>query len=164
MAVTDATAYPTGFELRLVTRARTCRYGPDDDPFDPATMWRVRHSPGRGELPPEFLCFGLEFADGTKATNLGSLPDPEKDPGASVLMQGSGGGAGGSWETQYWCWPLPPEGPLAFVCEWSAKDIPLTRAGVDARIVLDAAARAEVLWDDPAPGAGGPRSDSLTFG
>ena len=164
VAVADATAYPTGFELRLVTRARTTDYGSGDDPFDPATMWRMRHPPGRGELPPEFLRFGLEFADRTKATNLGGFPDPEKDPGARVLMQGSGGGGGGSWETQYWCWPLPPEGPLAFVCEWPAKGIALTRAEVDARIVLDAAARAEVLWDDPGPGAGDARSNFLTFG
>jgi hypothetical protein len=166
VAVTDATAYPTGFELRLVSRARTAagHGAPWDDPFDPATMLRMRHAPGRGELPPEFLRFGLEFADGTKATNLGGFQDPEKDPGTRVLMEGSGSGGGASWDTEYWSWPLPPEGPLAFVCEWPAKGIPLTRAEVDARLVLDAAARAEVLWDDPGPGPAGPRSDFLSLG
>jgi hypothetical protein len=165
VAVTDATAYPTGFELRLVMRARRAGYGgPGDDPFEPGLMWGMRHGRRGGELPPEFLRFGLEFADGTKATNLGGFPDAEGEPAERVLIGGRGGGGGGSWEMEYWSWPLPPEGPLAFVCEWPAKGIPLTRAEVDARLVLDAAGRAEVLWDDPGPGPAGPRSDFLSLG
>jgi hypothetical protein len=151
VAVTDATAYPTGFELRLVMRSRAAGYGgPGDDPFEPGLMWGIHRRRGRGraEPPPDFLRFGLAFADGTKATNLGGFPDPEGEPAGRVLMGGRGGGGGGSWEMEYWSWPLPPEGALAFVCEWPAKGISLTRAEVDARIVLDAAARAEVLWDD----------------
>jgi hypothetical protein len=45
--------------------------------------------------------------------------------------------------------PIPPPGQLAFVCEWPALQIPLTRATLDAEVIRDAARRAVVLW--PAP-------------
>jgi hypothetical protein len=37
---------------------------------------------------------------------------------------------------------------LALVCEWPAAGIPLTRHEIDARLILDAAARAEVIFSD----------------
>jgi hypothetical protein len=45
-------------------------------------------------------------------------------------------------------WPLPPAGPLEFVCEWPAHVIPETRAGLEAQLVLDAAGRSTRLWPD----------------
>ena len=68
---------------------------------------------------------------------------------ATCLDGGGGGGGGGNWETEYWVWPLPPPGPFAFVCEWPAKGIPLTRKEIDAQAMRDAAAQAETLWEDP---------------
>src|SRR5256885_6760927 len=56
---------------------------------------------------------------------------------------------------RYWVWPLPPPGPVAFVCEWPAFGIPESRAELHARLILDAAARAVELWPedgDPARG------------
>jgi len=47
---------------------------------------------------------------------------------------------------RFWLWPLPPPGPLAFVCEWPKKGIGERRVDIDASVVLDAAARAEPLW------------------
>jgi hypothetical protein len=38
---------------------------------------------------------------------------------------------------------------MAFVCEWPALGIPVTRAEVDTRIILETAARALTLWDLP---------------
>jgi hypothetical protein len=43
-------------------------------------------------------------------------------------------------------------GPLAFVCEWPARDIPESRVEIDAGLVLEAAARAVPIW----PGQGSP--------
>lgn len=57
-----------------------------------------------------------------------------------------GGGGGGAWDGEYWLWPLPPPGPLAFVCEWPARGIPQTRSEVDASLVCDAAEQAEIIW------------------
>ena len=44
--------------------------------------------------------------------------------------------------------PLPPAGKLAFVCEWPAAGIPLTRHEIDAQIILDAASHAQQLFTD----------------
>jgi hypothetical protein len=49
---------------------------------------------------------------------------------------------------RYWIWPLPPAGPVTFVCQWPALGIPESRADVDAELILDAAARAVQLWPE----------------
>jgi hypothetical protein len=48
----------------------------------------------------------------------------------------------------YWVWPLPPEGPLAFVCEWPIADIPETRTEIDSALLRDAAADAVIVWPE----------------
>ena len=157
VAVLGGTAYPTGFEFKLVVRSRGNREGLDD--FDPLELHHpfVRRRHGRGrDIPPELLRFGIEFSDGSKATNLQeSWGDPSRQPPSPVLMPGGGGGGAGNWETQFWVWPLPPEGPLAFVCEWPASEIPLTRLEVDAALVREAAAQAEILWELDRGGSSG---------
>jgi hypothetical protein len=45
-------------------------------------------------------------------------------------------------------WPLPPAGPLAFVCEWPGRGIAESRMEPDARLILEAAGRAVTLWPD----------------
>ena len=54
-----------------------------------------------------------------------------------------------------------PPGPLAFVCEWPARGIALSRAEVDANLVPDAAKHAETLWP-PQPSRGGFTSYPVT--
>jgi hypothetical protein len=61
----------------------------------------------------------------------------------------------GSWHWEFWAWPLPPPGPLAFVCEWPAHGISLTRHEIDAGVLLHAAETVETLWDEPGPAGGG---------
>ena len=73
--------------------------------------------------------------------------------GVDALQGDLGGGGGGRWRQSYWVWPLPPSGPLAFVCEWSAASIPVTRREIDAQLVLDAAERAQQIFE------AGPRSE-----
>ena len=139
VAVGRIAAYPTGFafETLVVPSAPN-----DDDDADP--MMR-RFRPGRRELPPELLRFGLRFADGTKATST-HLRLGEEVPEGPVLTPRRGGGGGGEWEQEWWVWPLPPAGPLAFVCEWPGRGIPLTSVEIDAREIIDAAARAQVIF------------------
>ena len=72
-----------------------------------------------------------------------------------MLFPDGGGGGGRRYDMRYWVWPLPPPGPVAFVCEWPAFGIPESRAELDARLILDAAARAVESWPedgDPARG------------
>jgi hypothetical protein len=50
-------------------------------------------------------------------------------------------------EVDLWVWGLPPPGPLAFVCEWPAPNIPETRAEMEAGLVLGAGC-AVAIWPD----------------
>ena len=72
-------------------------------------------------------------------------------------MLSPGGGSGGprSYDMSMWVWPLPPPGPVAFVCEWAAESIALTRREIDAEPILDAARRSEAMWPDESPNEGG---------
>ncbi|HJQ73889.1 MAG TPA: hypothetical protein VJ814_03310, partial [Gaiellaceae bacterium] len=105
-------------------------------------------------LEPEVLRLGVQFSDGRKATNVdGRMPfgmpgEPDEPPEGPVLFPRGGGGGDGRWQQGFWVWPLPPAGPLAFVCEWPAAGIPETRNEIDAALVRDAAADAAVLWPD----------------
>src|SRR5262249_44534885 len=105
---------------------------------------------------PDSLRFGLQYADGRKATTMGRRF--EKTPvekTSLVLSPGGGGGSERSFDMFMWVWPLPPAGPVAFVCEWGAESIPLTRHEIDAKQILEAAERSEALWpEEPSDGEG----------
>jgi hypothetical protein len=46
--------------------------------------------------------------------------------------------------------PLPPPGPLAFICAWPGRGIPTARTEVDGAAIRAAADAAVTLWlDDP---------------
>ena len=151
--IPSVTVYPEVFEFQLEIRHR------DREALSHQFMWP--HGPSRraGELDPELLRFGLQFSDGSKATNLypGPAPrDPDRPPAGPILAGGGGGGggdaAGGSrWQYEYWVWPLPPEGPLVFVCEWPIGDIPETRSEMDSAPLRDAARDAVALWSGSEP-------------
>ncbi len=109
----------------------------------------------------EQLRFGLRFADGRKATNVGGPVawDAGEPPADGALLVGRGGSGGERrWDQRLWAWPLPPAGELLFACEWPAQEIALTTLALDAEAILSAAARACVLWpapdlpERPAPG------------
>jgi hypothetical protein len=98
----------------------------------------------------------LQLADGTRVIGQhggpgrpgGPGPDPGTEPDRPILRPFLGGGGPRSSFWRWWAWPLPPAGPLEFVCEWPALGIPETRAGLDAQLILDAAGRSTRLWPD----------------
>jgi hypothetical protein len=147
VCITRIAAYPTGFAFDVVTL--THRPDPEIDPllFE---QNRLVHRPAKPGIPPELLRFGVQFADGSKATNVGGrdFPQGRRNPVGPVMMGRGGGGGGGRWTQTQWVWPLPPPGPVAFVCEWPALDVPLTRAEFDAQVILDAADRAQVIFSE----------------
>jgi hypothetical protein len=49
---------------------------------------------------------------------------------------------------QWWVWPLPPAGPLEFICQWPVYGIGETRVGIDGQVILDAARRSVQLWPE----------------
>lgn len=152
VAVADVVAYSTGIELGLAVRLRTV-----DELDDPYGMRYARPRAGRADLAGEFLRFGVELADGSRATNIDAIPfgDPERTLSSPVLVPRGGGGGGRTWDQRMWLWPLPPAGTLAFACEWPKRGIELTRAEVDTAPILAAAAAAEQLWQGGGPTPGG---------
>ncbi len=145
VAVTGVRAFPTGFGFTLSVRLRT-QPGPD--------TWLWQHAGvldhpllAAGELPDEVLRFGVRFADGRKATTLDPHPwDTEQEPQGPVLLQHGGGGGGRSWDMEYWVWPLPPPGLVAFACEWPLRQLSETLVEIDSLPIIQAAGRAAQLW------------------
>jgi hypothetical protein len=148
VAVWGVAAFPTGITFSVAT---VLRESVDDVDLDPdMSMYhysRLRRS-GPDALPDDLLRFGVQMPDGTKATNLMTgLSLPEGTPTGPVLMQRGGRGGGRVYRQGWWLWPLPPEGPLTFVCEWPAHEITLTRHEVDAGPIREAAKDAQAIWD-----------------
>jgi hypothetical protein len=140
-------AFPTGFEFEVVAQFR-----PTGETWDPMHgLAGLRGKPGDeyGALSDEHLRFGVQFADGRKATNVGPPMWGVAVGTEGPMLHPGGGGAGASMaNTTYWVWPLPPPGPLAFVCEWPKYGIPLTRQEIDGEMLLAAAAQAVDLWPE----------------
>jgi hypothetical protein len=149
LSVHSGRAYEHGFEFTLGVRQRK---PPQENGHDPMMLWH----PGLRRGFEDALRFGIAFADGRKATIFDQRPwwgDPENQTSPDiVLMQRGGGGGGKSWNFEFWAWPLPPDGPVAFVAEWPVEGIELTRAEIDSSVVRDAATRAVMLWPDDPPG------------
>ena len=74
----------------------------------------------------------------------------EKSSALTGVALNPGGFGGGlrhrNWS--YWVSPLPPAGPVTFVCEWAAAGIPETRASLDGQLIVDAARRSVRLWPE----------------
>lgn len=162
VCVSRLAAYPTGFEFDLVVMVVP---GQREFDLDPLMLRRQLLAHRRGEqqeIPPELLRVGVQFSDGSKATNTGGYGYDQDPPPGPVMHQRGGGGGGGSWRQTYWIWPLPPPGQLSFVCEWPVAGLALSRAEIDAQTVRDAADRAQVLFpDQPAYGS---HASSTSYG
>jgi hypothetical protein len=157
--ISAATVYTDGFEFEVQLQHRL-----DEELVDPFFMHvhrsRRRSRSAEEGLDPGLLRFGIQFSDGRKATNLPDRlrlgADPDAVPDGPVLQPGGGGGGGGRWRHDFWVWPLPPEGALAFVCEWPAAGIPETRGEIDAALIREAASEAVPLWSETEmPGGSG---------
>jgi len=143
VCVSRLAAYPTGFEFEIRTLAVPGRQDLELDPMLFGPHRHRAHGVGDAEgLPDEMLRFGVQFADGSKATNTAGFHHDEEPPPGPVMHGGGGSGGGGDWRQSEWVWPLPPPGPIAFVCEWPAAGIHLSRAEIDAQLIRNAAASA----------------------
>jgi hypothetical protein len=177
VVIESATVYPAGMEFVIDVRWRER----SEEWLWPGGYGRRRKH--GGGLPDDLFRAGVQFPDGSKATSLGSgldmpiavahgveeqgvaagLVADDEESEEEVVRSGpllklrSAGGGGQRYSQSFWLWPLPPEGPLSFVCEWPAFDIGLSRVDVDSALFRDAASRSRPLWDDRAevapPGA-----------
>jgi hypothetical protein len=140
VCVTGFQAFSTGFFLDLVTISAY----PGDRDLDPM-FFEAGQLAQAGDLGPATkLRFGVQFADGAKATNVARAQPVA--PTAPVMHIGGGGGGGGRWRQEIWISPLPPAGPLLLACEWPAAGIEPTTVEIDARLIIAGAQRAQVVF------------------
>jgi hypothetical protein len=145
VAIAGLQVYPQGFGFTLNLRLRTVSIRE----VRQFPQWFESFTPEGDRLPDELLRSGVQFADGRKATSLDRpWHDPEEEPHGPVLNESGAGGSASSYDVEYWVWPLPPAGPLAFVSEWPVRGIAESRAEIDAGLIHEAATRAMTLWPD----------------
>jgi hypothetical protein len=105
------------------------------------------------EIAADKLRLGIQFADGTRVTNLDRGrdlyrdEDEERRPRGPLMAFRHGSSGGGRWKHSFWIWPLPPPGSMQLVCAWPAHGIPQTRVEIGAQPILDAASRARALFE-----------------
>ena len=163
VAMLDAVAYSTGVSLHLMVKRRGAENDVRDQLDDPFGHVRMRPGAATG-LPPEVLRFGVQFADGNKATTLGP-PFPfgiEAEPTGPILVFHGASGGDREWDTTLWLWPLPPPGSLGLVVEWPGQGISESRHEIDVQPLLEAARSSEQLW--PEDGGGSAAISTSFFG
>ncbi len=135
--------YPTGFEFKVFVDTKD-----KESELDPFEFGRRHRGKDLDELSTERLLLGFQFADGTKATNVSKGSGWIEGTGSKPpLLVGKGASRGGGHsQHSYWLWPLPPLGPLEFVCSWPAAEIPLTRSELDSGAIVEAASRAQTIF------------------
>ena len=141
VAVTGLSAYSAGIEIFLTARIRPSTEHPREHlPGGPRDLAASRHA----------FRFGLQFSGGGKAVGNpgGGRGDHGSEPTGPVLYPFAGGGGPHSYVSRWWTWPLPPAGPLEFVCEWQPLGIAESRTRLDAQLILDAAGRSIRLWPE----------------
>lgn len=145
IGIAGVLAYNVGFELKFIVLL-TRKAGRGLHLFG----YEQLLARSEGELPPEMLRIGMEFSDGRKAMNTNprwrGFDEDEEDESQPTMIEHGGGGGEREWRQNFWCWPLPPPGPLRLACEWPHMEIPLTRHEIDAQEILDAAARAQEIF------------------
>lgn len=136
--------FTTGLSFRLAVRLRQVPPGQEHRIFEMVSGHRLP-----GTSAEDRLLLGVEFSDGRTASNVASddwfamdeLPDDQL-----VLSPARGGGGGLHYDQHFWLSPLPPPGPVTIVCAWPALGLSESSAECDGQLLLDAAARALVLW------------------
>jgi hypothetical protein len=88
----------------------------------------------------------LRLSDGRTVTS--DRPHSDSEPTGPILRPRGGGGTSHCEHSRWWAWPLPPSGPLEFICHWPTLGTGETRVGIDAQLILDAARRSIRLWPE----------------
>ena len=143
VAIVGIAAYARGFEFFLARRIRPGTPGLDQDPTPEMVRRRRRETDG--------FPISVQFSDGRTA--ISGSPRGDSEPTGPILQSRGGGGNSRSQLFRWWVWPLPPAGPLEFICQWPVYGIGETRVGIDGQLIIDAARRSVQLWPEADPDA-----------
>ena len=135
VAITGISAYTTGFEIFVTRLIRPDAPGFDADPPPGA--------PKAVGLQRSFQ-ISLQLADGSKVID--ERPRGDAEPTSPILSPRGGGGTSHYQLMRWWAWPVPPAGPLEFICQWPMFGIGEARVGLDAQLILDASQRSVRVW------------------
>ncbi len=138
IAVTGVWAYSNGFEFFVTRLIRPDAPGFDEDPVPGAPRGTL------AERQP--FRISLQLADGRKVVSGG--PGGGAEPTGPVLRSRGGGGSSHRLVLRWWAWPLPPSGPLEFICQLGTDE---TRVSIDAQLILDAAQHSVRVWPQDEP-------------
>ena len=72
--------------------------------------------------------------------------DPDGVPLEPVLMMRGGGGGSERFDQRFWCFPLPPAGPMHIYVEWSDVGIDEVAVTFHADVIRDAVPRVITIW------------------
>ena len=140
VAVVGVWAFTAGFDLQVIAELN------DEVPGESAASFLA----GLDDEPlyEEFCRLGIQFSTGERTANTQRRATREgsSDVAGPIMKVRAGGGGLLSRDWRYWVSPLPPPGPLTFVCEWPAFGISESRTEIEAQPILDAATESIVLW------------------
>jgi hypothetical protein len=141
IGITSLQVYTTGISFVLSIRIR------EEPPDLPYGVFEVLSHGGRYRIPPEqHFWLGVQYADGSAGTNHGPYRSARFNQDRVQLLGGGGGGSSRTYDGRYWMAPIPPAGPLTFICTWPLMDIPETQTVVDAAPIREAHSQTRVLW------------------
>ena len=147
LALVDCIGYSNGFEFTIAYRSR------DEIPHQLLGM-------GPAPAPDRELIVRIDYPDGGRGTSGDRGTDamtahyeaayvgrePPLPTGPVVMPQGGGGG-GRRYQFSYWCWPLPPDGPMKVTVAWLGTGITSTTVEIDASPIRRAGLTSPRLWD-----------------
>jgi hypothetical protein len=102
-----------------------------------------------GEIGPEiFIIFASDAETRCRSgCSRGNFhKDPQGVPTTPFLTSRGGGGGSDHFAMRFWCFPLPPPGPMHVYVEWADADIAETMVTLDATSIINAAPNAVTLW------------------
>ena len=84
--------------------------------------------------------------DGIPSSKVSSgRSDGDAKPTGPVLQSRGGSGSSHRVVLRWWAWPLPPGGPLEFICQLGTSE---TRISMDTQLILDASQQSVRVWPE----------------
>jgi hypothetical protein len=150
VGISQVEVYSTGFRFSLAVRLRV------PHPEAPGGLFALIGGHAHPGFPPaaeDRLLFGIEYANGDRASNLDDFRTRGPGVAAPLTLTRQGGGSSGdlSANQTFWVSPLPPAGPVTFVLAWPAFGITESRTEVDGEAIRAAADRSTLLWPPQPP-------------
>jgi hypothetical protein len=130
VAITGVSAFSNGFEFEVTRLIRPDTPGWDQEPFAAHGAFEV----------------SLRLSDGRTVS--GGRPSGDTEPAEPFLRPAGGGATSHHSQQRWWAWPLPPSGPLEFVCRWPSMGISEASVSIDADLILEAARRSIQVWPE----------------